>query len=210
MDTITNNKYVKFVIENYEDIKAMQEIYEYAQENLPKLVNDEIVDTIIELEESYFKETGLEVERDVGGVWWSAPERYDTSEEKGVFFGFESNIITGITWSNLCKGVPDDTAYLFVYVHTGNIKGMTNKQEYIDQWRELLKAKRRELRKKGILPWFDDDEFDYTDPYILYYPLYKEVNMNTIANRENFRRGVQDAVKLFISTVLPILREATR
>jgi hypothetical protein len=63
------------------------------------------------------------------------------------------------------------------------------------------------LRKANLTPWYDEEEIDYTYPSLVTYPLYEEMRLETIKDREYFRQQIQKVVKTFTSTLLPILQE---
>lgn len=203
---ITNDKYIRFVIENYVDIQALLEIIDYTSKTLPDLANREVVDAIFELEISYFKDNGLDISHTKEELWWCDPDIY---EAEGVYFGFENTI----TWANLgesdlLSGIYDQgfPPYLFLYIDLDYVPKKRGKIEHINRWIAILKANRRELRQEDVVLWFDRDEFDYSYPYLAGYSLHKEINMDTIANRSTFRKQIQEATKRFTSALLPILR----
>lgn len=192
-----------FVIENYSDIKALEDIVTYTQERLPRLVNNEVASAILELESTYFADQGCQVERDPGKeIWWGHPQIYNLAANQGLFFEFAHDV----TWLNLWEGNPDNAPYLFLYAntHEGTKK---SRIYYVDQWVKVLKAKKHELREKGIILQ-SEVGLDYDDPLLASYPLHQEINMTTLTNLQGFRQQIQAAVKTFTSTLLSILLQS--
>ena len=193
--SISKDKYIAFFIDNYSDIEALHEISDHAKSNIPSLLDREMKNYIREIDFD-----NVEVRFDDGTVWWCDPELYDLEQEKGPYFGYESK------WDSLFSGNdPEDASYLYLYIDIGNLKQKTKKKEYIDQWVTVLKKESNKLKKLKIN---FVASVDYDDPYILKYPLHREVNMVNIADRAKFKKVVQETIKIFTSTCLSILRRS--
>lgn len=202
MSTITTDKYIQFVIENYSDIQALQEIIQHAEDRLPSLVNHEVEAAILELTDSYFSGQGLELQitNDEPEIWWYAPSMYDINKLEGLYFGFEYSI----EWSNIIQGLPEDYATLYLYVDVPDSKSEKARQEYIRRWITTLRASEAKLRKSGLILWYNQPNFDWTYPYLVGCSLQKEISIAALADRESFYTGIQTVVKTFTSTLLPI------
>lgn len=205
MASITDNKYMQFVINHYPEIKSLNDLVEYTRKNLPPLVSRELVQAILDLEYDYFRENGLYVanEKSQQAVWWCDQKIYDMEAHIGPFFGFQYDL----DWFDIEARDPEDAIDLYLYVATEGIKSTKAKYAYIDQWIEILRANEMKLRRSGLILWYKDQSLDYSDPYLVSYPLYKEMRLETISEKENLRQQFQEAVKTFTTTILPILRE---
>ena len=182
---ITKDKYIDFFIENFSDIQSLIEISNHAKSNLPSILDKEM--------HSYLSDTdfnnNIEVKFEDGEVWWFDSEHYSIEQDKGASFGYESQ------WESLFDGNdPGDASFLYLYVNTGNIKQKYKQKEYIDSIIEILRQKSNELRKAKIN--FVND-IDYDDPYILKYPLHREVNMVALKDREKLKKMIQRVIKSF-------------
>lgn len=199
-----NDKYIQFVIDHYDEIKGLNDILEYTRKKLPPLVSREIVEAIFELEDK-FREQGVLVDEEKADqeIWWHDPNLYDMKTTTGPFFGFWYNL----DWSSINVNDPEETNNLFLYVEADSIKDNKARYEYIDQWITLLKIHELKLRKSNFLLWYKDKNFDYDEPYLVGYPLHKVIRLEKMAATENFRLQIQEAAKVFTSTLLPILWE---
>jgi hypothetical protein len=202
MSLIKNDKYLRFVMENFSEITAMLDILEYAEKKLPSIINQAIEATFRELEGDYFDEQGLKVKYESKSqeIWWGDPQIYDLDKYVGPFFGLEK----ATTLRSISGNDPDIAPILYLYVNTGDSK--ERDKAYIDQWIAKLDTHRSKLRKTGLLLWYDDSRFDYVNDTLIYYPLNKEINMETIKDIDNFERGLREAVVMFTSSILPVLR----
>ena len=191
--TITKDKYINFFIENFSDIQALIEISNHSKSNLPSLLDKEMH---IYLSDIDFPDN-IDIKFEDGEVWWLDTEHYNIEQEKGPYFGYESQ------WESLLNGNdPGDASFLYLYVDTGKIKQKYKQKEYIDSIIKTLKKRTSELKKTKIN--FIND-VDYDDPYILKYPLHREFNMTTLKDRKELKLMVQSVVKRFTSECLAAL-----
>jgi hypothetical protein len=196
---ISNDKYISFFIENFNDIESLNEIAEQAKSKIPVLLDQEIKNYISEIGDMT---SNVDVHIDKKEIWWCDPGLYDSEQGKGPFFGYESH------WGSLFSGNdPADASYLYMCVDIGDIKQIPKKKEYIDNWINKLKAASSRLKQSNIISVMP---VDYQYPYILKYPLHREVNMVSIANREKLKISIQAAIKSFTSTTLSILNNADK
>jgi hypothetical protein len=204
MTAITNDKYMQFVIDHYTEIQALNELVQYTEERLPHIIRDEIIEAILELEDSYFHEQGLKVDHDKSHweVWWYDPTIYSWATGTGPYFGFWYRYLN---WDHLETTDREEAADFYLFIDTTGVKKTQN--IYVDQWIGLLQTNETKLRKTDLLLGYRAEGFDHTDPYLITYPLYKELKIEAIKDRENFRYQIQEAVKTFTSAILPILRE---
>ncbi len=200
----SNDKYMQFVIDHYDEIKGLNDLVEYTQKKLPPLISREIIQAIFELE-GKFEEQGVLVDEEKAQqeIWWYDPNLYDKKTGTGPFFGFWYNL----NWSSINVDDPEEADDLFLYIEADSIKGNKARYEYIDQWIALMKMHELKLRKSNFLLWYKDKSFDYDEPYLVSYPLHKVIRLEEMADTEKFRRQIQEAAKLFTSTLLSILRE---
>lgn len=192
MKSITSDKHINFVLENYSDIRALNELLTHSRAKVPNIVENLVKKCIRELTFE-LEDIGLEVDSEMD---WSHPDMYD---DKGncMFFGVEGDF--GYMLSS-DEPDADDSPYLYFYIH---IERMTkkNSKAFIDKEFEKLSGKVRSgLRKAGITI----SEKDYETPYLLKYPLYREINFESVMNKELFVKAVQDSVLDFTKRVLKI------
>ena len=192
--SLYKDKYISFIINNYQDIEALLEIYNHAKANIPSLIDREMKRFIegIEFE-------NVDVHYEDGTLWWCDPEKYDLDQGKGPYIGYESR------WDSLFSGNdPKDASFLYLCVDVGNLKQKTKKKEYIDQWIEVLKKESNKLKRQkcNIM-----SSVDYDDPYLVTYSLHREINMATLSDREKMKEVVQKTVKTFTENCLVILKD---
>lgn len=199
MKPITDDKYCQFVIQHHKDIKAFNEVYGKAKIELPLCAAREVTHAILELENGFFKGRGLPLTNDGNEVWWCNPKSF--KDETGPYLGFEPEKKT--RWEWLVSTDPDDAMPLYFYVATHAIKGKAAKIKLIDKWAKQINAKKAKLLAGGILI---EEEIDYAAPYLARRPL-TEVNIELLADREHFRKKIQQIVKDFTLAFLPVLRK---
>ncbi len=191
--SISKDKYISFFIDNYQDIEALLEIYNYAKSNIPSLLDTEMKRYIKEID---FDNIGVDYVD--GDLWWCDTELYDLDQEKGPYIGIESK------WDSLFSGNdPEDASFLYLYIDVGNLKQKSKKKEYIDEWIELLKKNHKTLKRQKINIM---SHVDYEDPYLLKYSLHREVNLATIADREKLEKSVRVHIKSFTESCLSIIK----
>lgn len=116
--SLYKDKYISFIINNYQDIEALLEIYNHAKANIPYLIDREMKRFIEEIE---FENVDVYYEN--GELWWCDPEKYDFDIAKGPFIGYESK------WESLFSGNdPEDASFLYLYVDVGNLKQKNKKK----------------------------------------------------------------------------------
>ena len=192
--SLYKDKYISFIINNYQDIEALLEIYNHAKANIPSLIDREMKRYIkgIDFE-------NIDVHYENGTLWWCDPEKYDLEQGKGPYFAYESR------WDSLFSGNdPEDASFLYLYVDVGNLKQKSKKKEYIDKWIEVLKKESNKLKKQQcniISP------VDYDDPCLVKYLLHREVNMATLTDREKLKEVVRKTIKNFTENCLLILKD---
>lgn len=192
--TISKDKYIDFYINHYSEIVALKEIIARAEGSIPNLLDTEM--------KNCFSEIGFDdivIRPDSHGKVWYDPELYDPKEDKGPYFGYEAG------WNSLFVGNdPSAASYLYLYIGIGNLKQNTKKREYIDRWIKLLHRESSKLKinqKINIVT-----PVDYSDPYLLRYPLHREVNMENIADGEKLKKLIQATIREFTLTCLSILK----
>ena len=194
-----NDKYVSFVIENYEDIKALFEIYDHAEEKFFSLLKSEvkgyIYDVINQMEDVLYEDDDGE-----GWPWWYSPKVLDYEADTGLYAGwYQVNKKT----ASFPSGNPEDASYLYIAVSATRYKKKSDKKEYIDKWVGIINKNSKKIKEKGckiVIP------VDYEDPYLVKYPLHREINMTTLANKERFEKLVKKAVRNFTELYLSIVR----
>lgn len=186
MNAITNDKHIKFVLENYDDISAIDELLTHAKSKLPDILQKLVHKCIDELEEE-LNELGMKVDSDMN---WYNPSLYDEARGIGLYFGFAGD-------SNyLFDGEdPDGAPFLYLKVETYGIKTKKAKKKCIDEHFAKISDKklRLQLKKKEIVV----EEMHYDDPELLTYPLYREINLRTVIEKEKLIKKVKRAILTF-------------
>lgn len=197
--SISKDKYVSFFIDNFNDFEALNEIAEHAKSKIPILLDQEMKNYITEIDTLL---ENVEVHIEKNEIWWCDPDLYDLNQYKGPFFGYESH------WGSLFSGNdPTDASYLYMYLDVGDIKQQLKKKEYIDSWIDKLKSQSNKIKKSNII---FVSPVDYKYPFILKYPLHREVDMVSIKDRAKLKDTVQATIRSFTSTILSILNSADK
>jgi len=199
------DKYLEFLIKNYSDIRAFQEVVDIASKKLPEWVDNQVADAVLELRHTFFRQQKLEVETFQGAPWWYDSRVYSKGEgtdekHKGWFF-----MIDGGGWKTLFQRDSEDPPFLYLSVATDGIGRRVDKNRYVDRWASLLRPRANKLRRDGI-DVVDVEEVDYNEPYLAWYFFYREVSMDILSKPGELHRRIQNAVKKFTMAVLPILR----
>jgi len=191
---VWEDMFVEFYINNYNNINSLKEIIVIVEAQLPSLLDKEIDNALNEID---FEP---EIQRELIGdeFCWFDPNLYESDEDKGVYCGISSS------WKSIFEGNdPADASYLYLYVGTGELKQQSKRKEMVTPPANQIKKERsRFLQKKIIVV----NPIDYDDPYLLKYPLHREVNMEALGNRENMNKALQRAIKNFTDVTLSVLK----
>lgn len=201
MKTITGDKYLDFVIEHYDDIKALNELWDRAEKKLPDWVNKELDNIIDSLEYGYMDKMGLKtgfIEEDDECIWFD-PKICDIDFDEGTILGPYFGCTLDSDWQSLVD--PEKAIMIYVYCKTDGLKKQES-QKLLKKWKMHFKKYERKLSKKEII--LEPDETD--EYYLLGYYLRKELNISILRNPGVFRKAIQKAVKDFTSAVLPIMK----
>jgi virulence-associated protein VapD len=209
MKKISGDKYLNFLIQNYRDIRALLEVYESAKERINHYVDKEVEKAIEELKHSYFAKKGIEYGGNSGNnIRWHDDhyELEDDSEKgKGPYFVFELGIVT-LEWiESETPWDPSSAPSLSLYIDISLIK-KKDQDAFLKKYNNLRTASEKKLQKQGFSVW----EADPGSLALVSYPLQKEITMENLANREQFRKGIQLAVKKFTDALLPIVRKGPK
>lgn len=126
------DKYLNFLIKNYSDIRAFEEVVGVAKKKLPEWVDAEVVDAILELRSSFFEQHELKVEKHKYGPWWYDPGVYSKGEPErhtGWYFMFG----TGSGWESLFSNDRSHAPDIHLSVATDGISSRAERKKYVDQ-----------------------------------------------------------------------------
>ena len=184
MNSITNDKHINFVLENFTNISALDEMVTHAKSKVPDIL-EKLVHKCIE-------ELGQELDdlnMIIDGDYWYNSALYDTDKESGLFFGCEGG------YDYLFDGADqDDAPYLYFAVEIEGVKKRERKAYIDEKFSKIENQKlKSQLRKVGIVA----KKKDYDDPELLVYPLYREINLTTIMDKERLVKSVKKAILKF-------------
>jgi hypothetical protein len=202
MGCITDNKYLQFYIENYDNILALNEIIGHSEAKLPQVVVDEIKDIILEMKSGYFDQNNLKFDSDDRYIWWYDSKLFKPDPDcgQGVYF-----IIDFEQLLKLISSPRKDITFISVAFETGEISKVKDKDEFIQSWLEHLREKSSDFKTSEITI-SEHDQDHYWDYLVNYLPR-SLFEINALANKDEFRQNVQTAVQTFTDTLLPVLRD---
>jgi len=193
MSITGGDKYVQFVIDNFNDIEAMNEIYEHALNKLPNLIDNAVIESLYGLAD-YFEKQGFKFNFEEGEfAWWDRKFFADDDDAPGPYFGYEVGEIK--KWST---SEDDNNICFYVYIYVDSIKKVAERKNFVKKWETKLKKNKGILQSKGVSL---REDIDYNDPYVAYYYLNREVNMETIGQQDELLEKVKAAAKEFTSTM---------
>jgi hypothetical protein len=198
MGCITDNKYLRFYIENYDNILALNEIIGHSEAKLPQVVVDEVKDIILGMKSGYFDQNNLKVDSDNDYLWWYDEELYNPDEEQGVYFLIDVGELYDIISSQ------GQGAFLFVAFGTYGIY-KKDKTEFIKSWQKFLQINSRRFGPEDITIHKDYESSDWD--YLAEYNPKGVLTMKTLADKDKFRQNIQTAVQTFTDALLPVLRD---
>ncbi len=172
------------MLENFTNISALGELVAHAKSKVPDILEKLVHKSIEELGQE-LDDLNMIIDDD----YWYNSALFDRDKDSGLFFGCVGG------YDYLFDGADqDDAPYLYLFVETEGIKKRERKA-YIDKKfskieNQKLKAK---LRKVGIIA----KKKDYDDPELLVYPLYREINLTTIMDKEKLIKSVKKAILNF-------------
>jgi len=190
MTSVTTDKHINFVLENYADISAIEEMLVHARNNLSGIIEKLVQRCIRELEEE-FATNNVVID---DAMDWYSETQYNPEKGVGLYFGCEGNF-----GYMLDGGDPDDAPYLYLLVDTTGVKKRERKENIDREFAKISRPKfKAKLRKEGIVV----ESKDYDEPYLLSYPLYREINFNTIMDKEKLVKAVKKAILNFTNIVM--------
>lgn len=198
MTQFTQDKWLNFTIDNFDEIKSLIEVYEYAQKILPERVTSTIIDCIYELKTSYMKDNKLSITKEDGELLWSG----SIEKDNGLSFCFESDA----DWSELTPSHIIESSWIYLWIEP-NGKNQSEKKDQVFKITNLLSQHENELNKKGIVLEPNSSSYKPHEAQVLAaYYLFDEVNINMLKMPDNFKKAVQKAAIMFTDEMLSILR----
>lgn len=192
----TQDKWLNFVIENYDDIQSMLEVYNFAKVNLPDHISSIIMDSINELKQTYFEENGLVVDMGDDCIYWYDKDFYNSDSGIGVFFEFDRIK----DWRVIAPNTASDSVYFYLYINPeGKSKKLQN--ENIEKLQKKIREHKNVLEKNGIVVLPDEDDPQSLASYYLNF-----VNIKALQNPEKLKSDIQNAVQKFTTPILELLR----
>ena len=191
MNSITTDKHVQFVLENYADISSLDELVMHAKSKVPGILEKLVHKCIDELEEQ-LQELGMEIDSSKD---WYNPDMYDSNKGTGLYFGCAGNFDYMFDGDD-----PDNAPYLYLRIATDGIKTKKGKIKYVDE--QFAKISDKKIRAKFKKSRIAIEEIDYDDSYMLSYSLFREINLQTIMDKENLVKAVKKAILSFTNVVM--------
>lgn len=187
--SVTGNKEYDFYLQHYEDIEALSKVIQIAEIGIPQWVEGEIKDIIRSMQhKGFFDDFNLIYHED--GVWWSDPKYYDEEKGKGVYFQFEQ----GWEFKNITN--PNEPISLCLAIDSDK----RNKNLTVT-WQRYLGKFQKGLRKKNIFVYTDDET------YLAEYSFWEFTNINVLRNQAFSSKRIENAVKDFTLSLLPLIRK---
>lgn len=196
---ITQNKYVKFYLENYIEIENLEEILEMGRKKLPGIIDNFIISTIKNMKSDLIRMGLVFKEKDDGELLWYHKDHYNEEEETGLYINYEKD---GNFWKCLTSTNMEDYNCLGL-CRSGKGSRKSNRIKDVKKWSKKLENNIKILSENKIQLNTDiDDEEDY----LLYYYLNKEVNLSALKDSEKLKKNIKKAVINFTDTVMSILK----
>jgi hypothetical protein len=126
---------------------------------------------------------------------WYNPDMYDSNKGTGLYFSCEGSFDYMFTGED-----PDDAPSLYFHIATDGIKTKKGKSKYVDE--QFAKISDKKIRAKFKNSHIAIEEIDYDDSYMLSYPLFREINLQTIMDKENLVKAVKKAILSFTNVVI--------
>jgi hypothetical protein len=201
MAGFTKDKWLSFVIDRYDEIAAIEEIYGMAKKRLPEMVDRAVADCIFDLRKDFFEKEGLLCREDEGEVIWYDPHYFDDDKDIGIYFSYEHSVNYRAFRSLIPESGDFDPAWLSVkFIPNGKNKAARTKE--FEAWAAYLKLQQPVLAKKQIN--FEPDE---EETILLAYYFQNELDIRILNTPEEFESRVEKSVKDFTTTILPIIRK---
>jgi hypothetical protein len=198
------DKNIKFVVENYDEILALQKIVKHTEKNLSDWLNKSFKQAVIDMDK-FFDQQGLHLELEESDppewFYWYDPEKYDSRREIGPYFAFDYN-----KWDYIFdEEAPDIDKSANLYVELDMEEVGKKKKE------ALFKKIITKISNPGNIKVLKSNkirickDFNIDEPRIFEYSLAYDINMKTL-NNNNLTAIIQNAIKRFTSSTLPIIR----
>lgn len=195
-----SDKFVRFFIENLDDIKELNKLSEFAQKQLVSSIDSDMWDCIESLES---ESPQIRVDSDKNKIWWFYVDEYDEDKDQGPWFAYEPN------WDRLFSDDdPDGVAHLCLHISTGQFRKKAEKATCINDLVNGLREKAGILGQNRIR--FDRNwSIDYSDARILVRPIQREEIMATIADRTELKDEMYRVVRDFTFAIHSVLESTS-
>ncbi|WP_300463664.1 hypothetical protein [Desulfobacula sp.] len=177
----TTDKHLNFIIDNIDDIEALNEIYKRAQIKIPEIVNNLVTKSILELQHPFQKDHNLVIETDGDCVYWYDDRSYDIDKDVGLYFQYDF-----IDWEDLTDKSVDVYPAFNLYLEP---KGKNRKEKMADFQKCMGIFKKEEEYKDEIT--------------VLNYSLRHIINIGKLKNSEDFKANIQKTCINFTDDILP-------
>ena len=187
--TFTIDKHLAFIINNFDDIEALNTIYERAKTKLPEIVNTLVTESIFELKSSFQQEKNLIITTENDCISWYDHRAYDIDSEVGLAFQYDL-----INWETLTgKSVDDYPAFTLLF----KPKGKNKNERKVD----CEKCER-------IFHRIKEEEYDqYGWASVHDYSLKYFINIGKLKDPEDLKTNIQEACIEFTDNFLPSYEE---
>ena len=198
------DSYTSFVVKNYENILALNQLVDHAKTTLPDIIDKMIQDAIIGIDDKIFAKSTFYLESKNDDFWWTDLRLYNIHKYTGAYISYSEN------FKKLFESIsldPDDSLYLYLGVDTESLSTKPAKNKYIDQYKKVINKleNKKRLNKAMVIV---NEYADHKDDELLKFMLNKEINIKTILNENQFNKNLQEAVCKFTSLVFEILLNA--
>lgn len=199
-NAITNDKWVSFFLNNFEEIQGLLELTTYSQQKLREILAAKIYDIIREECQTIFNEKQLVMGHDKRAVWWYHPAYYNenSGQPSGAYCEFP-RYIDDLDFFELES---NKGAYLLIY----HFPFGATKSSISVNHKAVAEGFSNAVKKQGI-PFFDfqDSFLTKQEDYVLYYYLSREIAIDTLRDAAKFKESIVKAVAAITDLYLKVL-----
>lgn len=198
---ITNDKWVSFFLQNFDEIQGLMELTTYSQQKLREILAARIFEIIRDDCQGIFEERQMVSGHDKRAIWWYHPSYYNDNgdQHSGVYCEFP-RYIESLDFFELES---NKGAYLLIYHYPlGSTKSAMSANH-----KAIAEGFHSTVKKQGI-PFFEFQPSFLTkqEDYILYYYLSREITIDNLRDAAKFKESIIKAVTTMTDLYLKVLK----
>jgi hypothetical protein len=188
---LKSSKALQFFLDNFDDIRALEDLAKVARAELTSAYVPDITDIFWKaLHQTNLIGSNYSKDKHKDEIWWSPKTLYNSKSRKGLSFSFEPS------WTmKTILGVEDAKYHIFLCFEPGSINSKFQQRE----WRSMIDDKGHIWREYSFEPFPDDEDGYLLGCSIDIEALRKGIRANNFVEIQD---SLSSQIRSFTTTVL--------